>query len=94
MNFRRQEHQYPSRRAIPEFPGRGTDAHPGRSANIPLDERFGGSRDEDRTLTEGRSAQIPLEERFQSAEDEKGELTPGQSTRISYEERKAGRKQQ
>ena len=62
----------------------------GRSAEIPLEERFG-TMDRDREpLSRGRSAEIPLEERFENAQRERGKLSRGRSADISYDERRGG----
>ena len=58
-----------------------------QSTAIPIEERFRGSRDEDRTLNPGRSASIPLEERFRSSREEDRTLNPGRSASIPLEER-------
>jgi uncharacterized protein YheU (UPF0270 family) len=58
-----------------------------QSTAIPIEERFRGSRDDDRTLNPGRSASIPLEERFRSSREEERTLTKGRSASIPLEER-------
>jgi len=58
-----------------------------QSTAIPIEERFRGSRDEDRTLNPGRSASIPLEERFRSSREEDRTLTKGRSASIPIDER-------
>ena len=63
----------------------------GRSAEIPLGERFGSAR-EPESLTRGKSAEIPLDERFESAQKEREKKpTPGRSADIPYRERRGGR---
>ncbi len=59
----------------------------GRSAEIPLDERFGSSRREPEPLSKGRSAEIPLDERFGSAQGDREELSRGKSAEIPLDER-------
>ena len=66
---------------------RGPPGSRERSTGIPIEERFRGSRDEDRTLNPGRSASIPLEERFRSSREEDRTLTKGRSASIPLEER-------
>jgi hypothetical protein len=62
----------------------------GRSAGIPLEERFGSREPEQ--LSRGRSAEIPLDERFGSAErDREKKLSKGKSAEIPYEERRGSR---
>ena len=63
----------------------------GRSAEIPLDERFGSSSQEKEPLSRGKSAEIPLEERFESAGREREKkLSRGRSADIPWEERRGG----
>ncbi len=63
----------------------------GRSAEIPLEERFGSPDREPETLSRGRSAEIPLEERFGNAQKDRGKLPRGRSAEIPYDERRSGR---
>jgi hypothetical protein len=60
----------------------------GRSAEIPLAERFGNAREKEQ-LSRGRSVDIPMEERFGSAR-EKEQLSRGRSVEIPLEERFEG----
>jgi hypothetical protein len=60
----------------------------GRSAEIPLQERFESSEQEQGPLSRGKSAEIPLEERFENAQKERGKLSRGRSADIPYEERR------
>jgi hypothetical protein len=63
----------------------------GRSAEIPLEERFGNSARDPEPLSRGKSADIPLDERFGSAErDREKKLSRGRSADIPYEERRGG----
>ena len=62
----------------------------GRSAEIPLEERFGGADRDREPLSRGRSAEIPLEERFENAQRERGKLSRGRSADIPYDERRGG----
>ncbi|MDD1682181.1 MAG: hypothetical protein LUQ35_11275, partial [Methanoregula sp.] len=51
---------------------------PGRSAGIPIEERFGSSSREPEQLSRGKSAEIPLDERFGNAErDREKKLSRG-----------------
>lgn len=59
---------------------------PGRSAEIPLQERFESSRQDPEPLSRGRSVEIPLDERFGSSR-EKEELKRGGSVDIPLDER-------
>jgi hypothetical protein len=61
---------------------------PGRSAEIPISERFEGAREKE-LLSRGRSVEIPLEERFADSR-EKEQLSRGRSVEIPLEERFAG----
>jgi hypothetical protein len=61
----------------------------GRSAEIPLEERFAGAREKEQ-LSRGRSVEIPLEERFESARREREKLSKGKSAEIPYSERQSG----
>jgi hypothetical protein len=61
----------------------------GRSAEIPLEERFGGAREKEQ-LSRGGSVDIPLEERFESARREREKLSKGKSADIPYSERRGG----
>ena len=64
----------------------------GRSAEIPLEERFGSSAREPEPLSRGKSAEIPLDERFGNAErDREKKLSRGKSADIPYDERRGGR---
>ena len=72
-----------ARRDLP----RGPPGARAQSTAIPIEERFRGSRDEDRTLNPGRSASIPLEERFRSSREDDRTLTKGRSASIPLEER-------
>jgi len=65
--------------------GQGT-VSPGRSAEIPLQERFESSRQDPDPLQRGKSADIPLDERFGSSR-EKEELKRGGSVDIPLDER-------
>jgi len=60
----------------------------GRSAEIPLEERFEGAREKEQ-LSRGKSVEIPLEERFGGAR-EKEQLSRGKSVEIPLEERFEG----
>ncbi len=60
----------------------------GRSAEIPLEERFESSHREPEKLSKGRSAEIPLDERFESAQKEREKLSKGRSAEIPYSERR------
>ena len=60
----------------------------GKSAEIPLEDRFGSSSREPERLSRGKSAEIPLEERFENAQKQRGKLTRGRSVDIPYEERR------
>ena len=62
----------------------------GRSAEIPLEERFGNADREREPLSRGRSAEIPLEDRFENAQRGRGKLSRGRSADIPYDERKGG----
>jgi hypothetical protein len=63
----------------------------GRSAEIPLEERFGSSSREPEQLSRGKSAEIPLDERFGNAEREREKkLSRGKSADIPYDERRGG----
>ena len=62
----------------------------GRSADIPLQERFESSDRDHEPLSRGKSADIPLDERFESAQKERGKLSRGRSADIPYEERRGG----
>ena len=62
----------------------------GRSAEIPLEERFGSSNRGPEPLSRGKSADIPLEERFENAQKERGKLNRGRSTEIPWDERRSG----
>jgi len=62
----------------------------GRSAEIPLEERFERSEREPEPLSRGKSADIPLEERFENAQKERGKLSRGRSADIPWEERRGG----
>ena len=64
----------------------GTSFPRGKSAEIPLDERFGSAREKEE-LSKGRSVEIPLEERFESARREREELSKGRSAEIPLDER-------
>jgi len=68
---------------------RDTSGQPsaGRSAEIPLEERFESARREREPLSRGRSVDIPLEERFESAHGEQEPLSRGRSVEIPLEER-------
>ncbi|MCK9579878.1 MAG: hypothetical protein M0Q92_05440 [Methanoregula sp.] len=59
----------------------------GRSAQIPLQERFESSRREREPLSKGRSVEIPLQERFDAAHQEQGPLSMGKSVEIPLDER-------
>jgi hypothetical protein len=59
----------------------------GRSAEIPLEERFGSSDREHEPLSRGRSAEIPLDERFENAQKDRGTLSRGRSADIPLDER-------
>ncbi|HSA37394.1 MAG TPA: hypothetical protein P5013_00700 [Methanoregula sp.] len=62
----------------------------GRSADIPLEERFLRSEREPEPLSRGKSAEIPLDERFENAQKERGKLPRGRSADIPYDERRGG----
>jgi hypothetical protein len=63
----------------------------GRSAEIPLEERFEQSHREKEELSRGKSAEIPLDERFGDAErDREKKLSRGRSAEIPWEERRGG----
>lgn len=59
----------------------------GRSAEIPLAERFESARREREPLSRGRSVDIPLQERFESAHQDREPLSRGKSVDIPLEER-------
>ncbi|MFA5267641.1 MAG: hypothetical protein WC379_06685 [Methanoregula sp.] len=59
----------------------------GRSAEIPLEERFGSAGREHEPLSRGKSADISLDERFESAQKERGTLSRGSSADIPLDER-------
>jgi hypothetical protein len=59
----------------------------GRSAEIPLEERFGSSDREHEPLSRGKSADIPLDERFENAQKDRGTLSRGRSADIPLDER-------
>ncbi len=65
----------------------------GRSAEIPLEERFERPDREPEQFSRGKSAEIPLDERFENAQKERGKLTRGRSTGIPYDERRGGEKE-
>jgi hypothetical protein len=74
--------------------GEGDGLSRGRSAEIPLEERFGSAHRDPEKLSPGRSAEIPLEERFEGAQKEREKkLSPGHSAGIPYSERRGGRDQ-
>ncbi len=60
----------------------------GRSAEIPLDERFGTSRAPE-TVSRGRSAEIPLDERFGTSRAPET-VSRGKSVEIPLDERSGG----
>jgi hypothetical protein len=62
----------------------------GRSAEIPLEERFESSEREPEPLSRGKSADIPLEERFGNAQKDRGKLPRGRSAEIPWDERRGG----
>ena len=62
----------------------------GRSAEIPLEERFGSAHRDPEKLSPGRSAEIPLDERFERAQKEREKLSRGRSAEIPYSERRGG----
>ncbi|RPI40322.1 MAG: hypothetical protein EHM53_02360 [Methanoregulaceae archaeon] len=62
----------------------------GRSAEIPLQERFERPDREPETFSRGKSAEIPLDERFENAQKERGKLPRGRSAEIPYDERRGG----
>jgi len=63
----------------------------GRSAEIPLEERFGSSSRDNEPLSRGKSAEIPLDERFENAGREREKkLSRGRSADIPWEERRGG----
>ena len=62
----------------------------GRSAEIPLEERFLRSEREPEPFSRGKSAEIPLDERLESAQKERGKLLRGRSAEIPYDERRGG----
>jgi hypothetical protein len=62
----------------------------GRSAEIPLQERFASSERDPEPLSPGKSAEIPLDERFENAQKERKKLSRGRSADIPYEERRGG----
>lgn len=63
----------------------------GRSAEIPLGERFGSTTRDPEPLSRGKSAEIPLDERFESAErDREKKPSRGRSAGIPWEERRSG----
>ena len=64
--------------------GRGST---GRSAEIPLQERFDSVRREREPLSKGRSVEIPLQERFEAAKSGREPLSKGRSVEIPLEER-------
>ncbi len=64
---------------------------PGRSAEIPLQERFESSRQDPEPLPRGKSADIPLDERFELARREREKLSRGKSAEIPYSERRGDR---
>ena len=59
----------------------------GRSAEIPIQERFGSSRAEREPLSLGRSVDISVAERFENARNEREPLSKGRSVEIPLEER-------
>ncbi|MFA4824550.1 MAG: hypothetical protein WC593_05260 [Methanoregula sp.] len=59
----------------------------GRSAEIPLQERFESSRAEREPLSRGRSVDISVAERFENARSEREPLSKGRSVEIPLEER-------
>jgi hypothetical protein len=59
----------------------------GRSAEIPIQERFESARREREPLSKGRSVEIPLQERFEAAHHEREPLSKGKSVEIPLEER-------
>jgi hypothetical protein len=59
----------------------------GRSAEIPIQERFESARREQEPLSKGRSVEIPLQERFEAAHQEREPLSRGKSVEIPLEER-------
>lgn len=63
----------------------------GRSAEIPLEERFERLDREPEQFSCGKSARIPLDERFENAQKERGKLPRGRSAEIPYDERRGGR---
>ena len=63
---------------------------PGKSVEIPLEERFGNARSEREELSRGKSVEIPLEERFENARREREKLSKGKSSEIPYDERRSG----
>ena len=71
----------------------GSGLSQGKSAEIPLQERFESSERDPEPLSRGRSAEIPLDERFESAQKERGKLSRGRSADIPYDERRGGRDQ-
>jgi len=60
----------------------------GRSAEIPLEERFASANQDREPLSRGRSAEIPLDERFESSREKPKKFSPGKSAEISYDERR------
>ena len=63
----------------------------GRSAEIPLAERFESARREREPLSMGKSVDIPLEERFESSRRDRENLKKGKSADIPYRERRGDR---
>jgi hypothetical protein len=59
----------------------------GRSAEIPLSERFESARRDREPLSKGRSVEIPISERFEAAHQERTPLSRGRSVEIPLEER-------
>lgn len=73
-----------SERLNREEPGRMAT---GRSAKIPISERFENARSSREPLSKGRSVEIPLSERFESARSTREQLSKGRSVEIPISER-------
>lgn len=59
----------------------------GRSAEIPIQERFESARRDREPLSKGRSVEIPIQERFEAAHHDREPLSRGRSVEIPLEER-------
>jgi hypothetical protein len=59
----------------------------GKSAEIPIQERFESARRDREPLSKGRSVEIPIQERFEAAHHDREPLSRGRSVEIPLEER-------